>query len=211
MNIPKGYTEEEVLDSIEIVVKGLASKFRFGYYSNEDMAQETRLECIKALDKYDPTRNASLRTFLWTHARNRLSNLKRNKHERQDKPCLNCPLNAYDPDYLNSENQCTAYKDKGECKPYASWLQRNSSKKNIMSPIGIQQVRDENESNMRQENDMVDRLYSQAIVDLIDEKIPLNLRQYWIKMKNDIKLNKPEREKLLSAIRDIIGESEYAP
>ena len=209
MNIPEGHTEEEVLASIEIIVKGLSHKFKFGYHELDDMAQEARLECIKALDRYDPSKG-KLETFLWTHTKNRLSNLKRNKYERYDKPCLNCPLNAYDPDCLKSDNECTAYDDKCDCKPYSSWLKRNSAKKNIMSPVGIQQVRDENESNMRLENCPVEKIYNNNLIDLIDQKIPVNLRSSWIKMKNDIKLNKADKEKLLSAIREIIEEENYA-
>jgi hypothetical protein len=208
MNIPEGHTEEQVLASIEVIVKGLAHKFKFGYHETDDMAQEARYECIKALDKYEPEKG-KLETFLWTHTKNRLSNLKRNKYERYDKPCLNCPLNAYDPDCLKSDNECTAYDDKNDCKPYYNWLNRNSAKKNIMSPIGIGQVKDENESNMRQENCPVDKIHSQSIINLLDEKIPVNLRSSWIKMKNDIRLNKPEREKLLSAIREIMAEENY--
>lgn len=210
MKIPEGHTEQEVLDSIEVIVKGLSHKFKFGYHELDDMAQETRVECIKALDRYDPTKG-KLETFLWTNAKNRLSNLKRNKYERYDKPCLKCPLSAYDPDCLKSDNECTAYDDKCDCTPYNNWLKRNSAKKNIMSPVGIQQVRDENESNMRMENCPVEKMYNESLIDLIDEKIPVNLRTQWIKMKNDIKLNKADREKLLSAIREIVEEENYAP
>lgn len=208
MKIPKGHTEKDVLDSIEVIVKGLAHKFKFGYHSQEDMAQEARIHCIEALERYEPSKG-KLETFLWTHTKNRLANLKRNKYERHDKPCLNCPLKAYDPECLKSTSQCVEYEDKDDCKQYNSWTKRNFAKKNIMSPVGIQQVRDENESRMKQENDPAEKMYTESIINLLDENIPIHLRSLWIKMKNDIKLNKPEREKILSAIREIIGDKNY--
>jgi DNA-directed RNA polymerase specialized sigma24 family protein len=208
MKIPKGMTEEDVLESIEIIVKGLAYKYKFGYYDIEDIKQEARAAAIKGLEKYDPEKG-KLQTFLWTHVKNQLFNLKRNKYERHDKPCFNCPLMAYDPDCTNSHNQCTKYDDKTNCMPYYNWIKNNSAKKNIMCPVCIQNVQDERESRMREETDIVENLNTNAIVLLLDTKIPVTLRPLWIKMKNDIKLSKPEREKLLSAIREILAEENY--
>lgn len=208
MKIPEGYTEKQVLESIEIVVRGLAHKFKFGYFSIEDISQQIRIECIEALERYDSSKG-KLDTFLWTNAKNRMSNLKRNKFERKDKPCLNCPLKAYDPQCHKSQNQCTEYEDKDDCKLYYNWIRRNTAKKNIMAPVGIQNVKDENESRMKDYNDPADAAYVSGVVNLIDEKIPVSLRSSWIKMKNEIRLPKKERENLLSAIREILAEENY--
>ena len=208
--MPEGMSEAEVLDIIDRVANGLAYKFRFGYYDLEDIKQHAKLEALQGLDKYDPSKG-KLETFLWTHVRNRLSNLKRNKFERYDKPCLHCPLAAYDPECKKSRNECTEYEDKDNCSLYYNWLRRNSAKRNLMSPVGIQNVRDEHESNMREEQDIIEKINYETMVDLIDEKIPAVLRPLWIRMKNDIKLTKPEREKVLEAIRFILAEENYGP
>ena len=105
MKIPEGMTEEDVLSSIDRVANGLAYKYKFGYYGVDDMKQEARLLAIEGLERYDSSRG-KLETFLWTHVSNRLFNIKRNKYSRPDKPCFDCPLNAYDPDCKNSINQC---------------------------------------------------------------------------------------------------------
>ena len=94
MKIPKGMTEDEVLSSIDLVANRLASKFRFGYHSIDDMKQQARIFALEALDIYDNTKGTTLDTFLWLYVRNRLCNFKRDNYERP-KPCLNCPLNAY--------------------------------------------------------------------------------------------------------------------
>ena len=210
MKIPEGMTEQEVLDIIERVAIGLGYKFRFGYHSQDDMKQEARIEAIKGLEKYEPSKG-KLNTFLYTHVKNRLANFKRDNYERLDKPCLHCPLKAYDPECAQSDNQCTAYQDKLDCKPYNNWASRNSAKKNIMSPVGIENVRDEHEDSMKEDNDIVEQIHNSHLIDLISDKIPVNLRAYWIKLSNDIPLKKQERERLLAAVREILEEAKYGP
>ena len=194
-------TEQEVLDIIEIVCRGLASKYRFGYHDIEDIRQEIMVESIRALDSYDSDKG-KLQTFLWTNAKNRLYNLKRNKFERYDKPCLNCPLKAYDPLCKNSTSQCTQYDNKDNCEIYYSWSKRNNSKKNLMLPICITSVQDENESNMRQSYDVGDFVDNRNIIDEIDRIIPIHLRSLWIKMKNDISISKVDKQKILDLIEE---------
>lgn len=210
MKIPKGMTEEEVLASIDKIANGLAYKYKFGYYNIEDMKQEARIEAIDGLERYDPSKG-KLETFLWTHVNNRLYNLKRNKFARPDKPCLDCPLNAYDPHCLKSNSQCSEFSDKSSCEPFASWDKRNSTKRNIMSPISMVNVKDDNERNMRREDDVAQKIDFTDMVALLDEKIPVSLRKHWIKMKNDVKLPKADRTKLLDVIREILAEENYGP
>jgi len=40
MNLPRGYTEQQVLEAIEVVVNSLAPSFVFGFYDLEDVRQE---------------------------------------------------------------------------------------------------------------------------------------------------------------------------
>jgi len=208
MKIPEGMTEEDVLSSIDRVANGLAYKYKFGYYGVDDMKQEARLLAIEGLERYDSSRG-KLETFLWTHVSNRLFNIKRNKYSRPDKPCFDCPLNAYDPDCKNSINQCTEFSDKSNCDPYKSWEKRNSAKKNIMCPIEMGNVKDEHERNMSKNEDIGDQIDFLSMVDLIESSIPISLRKTWIKMKNDIKISKLERTKLLDFINKLISEEDY--
>lgn len=212
MKIPKGLSEKEVLDAIEIAAKGLGHKYRFGYHSFEDMEQFARLEALDALEnnKFDP-KKGKLGTFLWTHVRNRLFNLKRNKFTRPDLPCLDCPLKAYDPHCEKSFSRCTAHNDKMNCEIFANWENRNTAKRNIISPVSMADVKDEHEKNMKVKEDYDNVVDANYITTLIDEKIPVNLRRSWIKMKTDINLPKQERIKLQEAIREILAEDNYGP
>jgi len=195
-------TLEEVLAVMDNVANRLAAKFRFGYHGLDDMKQQARLESIEAMDRYDGVR--PLENFLWTHAHNRLFNMKRNKYARLDKPCNKCPLQAYDPECKQSENMCTAFDDRHECLPFAGWDKRNSAKKNLMSPIEISGVRDEHESNMSCCDDI--DIDIKELCDIIQENIDVDLRPDWIKMRFDIHIPKQRRIKVQEAIFAILEE-----
>lgn len=202
MKIPEGKTEEEVLKTIEIVVNRLARKYMFGYYDIDDMKQEARLAAWEALTKYDISR--PLENYLWTCVHNSLFNLKRKKYERYDKPCLSCPL--YDAACKVSHSQCEAYEDKMECSLYSSWLKRNTSKKNLMKPIDLGEVRDEHERNMSTNDSVSDEMFHKEIFLLLDEKLPVEIRSSFVKMRHGIKLPKADRIKVEAAIIKVLKE-----
>ena len=106
LNLPEGVTEQEFVDMVNGIANQLCDKFKFGYYDREDIKQECYIQAIDALDRYDT--NRPLVNFLWSHIRNRLCNLKRDKYFRLEKPCDKCPLNAY----VAAEDRCTAYDKK---------------------------------------------------------------------------------------------------
>lgn len=195
-------TEEE-LKIIEEVSNSIAYKYTFGYYDIDDIKQEIVLLCLEAIDKYDPSKGTKLKTFLWTNAKNRLFNLKRNKCERP-KPCLTCPL--YN---LNVNSQCDKFDDKQDCVEYYRWYAINSTKKNIMSPIGIHIVKDYQENNMKVDFEADTAFDCNEVVDLIDNNISIANRSLWLKLKNDIKLKKAEKAKVLEEIASILEEAGY--
>lgn len=201
MNIPHGMTEPEVLEIIEGISRALAPKFKFGSNELEDMIQYGVVFGIEGLGGYDPNRG-SLKTFLWTHIRNQLFNLKRDKYTRPDKPCIGCQF--YDPNYSYSRNQCSKYSDRVECVDYSKWNDRNTSKLNIVNPIEIGNVRDEQEDNMKVFEDITDTLELARAISTVDDEIPIPLRSLWLKLKNEIPLNKADREKLYPVVREIL-------
>ena len=76
-------TEQQVLEIIERVASRYAHKFRFGYYTAEDIKQEAIIIGMEALNRYDEAR--PLENFLAVHIKNRLNNFKRDKYYRQTK------------------------------------------------------------------------------------------------------------------------------
>lgn len=203
MKIPKGMTEQEVIDAINKVARGLAGKYKFGYHGIEDMQQDAWRFAIEGLEYYDK-KKGKLETFLWTHIRNQLYNQKRNKFQRPDLPCKNCPFHAYDPDFQQSRSGCTKYSDKLECDLYARWFKRNNTKKNIMAPITIENVQDEKEESMKLQDYIGDSIDYQHIVTTINSNIGIEYRTDWLKLQNGIKLKRPEETKLIKHIKEIL-------
>ena len=76
-------TEQEVLAVIEKIVNRYCHKFKFGYFTAEDIKQEAFIIAVDALDRYDETR--PLENFLSSHVKNRLINFKRDNYCRQQK------------------------------------------------------------------------------------------------------------------------------
>lgn len=207
MKIPDGYTEAKVVEIMYSIAYRLAPTFRFGYNEIEDMVQEAVMEAIKAMEDYDVSKG-TINNFIWTHMHNRLYNLKRDKYERPDKPCLNCPLAAYDPHCRKSNDQCTAFVKKDECELYNKWHVRNSRKKNLVSPIAVD-ILDDNHISFQEDQRIVDRVYGAQIIGYVDENVPMEFRSSWIRLKNGINLKKDEREKLLTKVREILEKAGF--
>lgn len=206
MKLPNNITEQEFLDAVDKIGRSIAHKFVFGPHEVEDIKQQIVIFCMQGIEKYDSSKGSSLETFLWTHTHNRLCNFKRDNSHRLDKPCFTCPF--YDPNKLNSHNECTEYEDKHSCSLYDRWWKRDSAKKNILNTIDINNVRDENESNMKDWSSVENAVEARVLIEKIDQFIPAKYRNLWIKLKTGIRLNKGQREKLLPVIEDILYAKE---
>ena len=75
MKIPKGMTEQQVIDQINVVVNRISTRYAFHGYEVEDIKQEAFIICMDAMDRYDPSR--PLENFLSVHLSNRLKNFVR--------------------------------------------------------------------------------------------------------------------------------------
>lgn len=78
MKIPKGMTEQQVIDQINIVVDRIAPRYTFYGYTVNDMKQESFIICMEALNRYDEIR--PLENFLSFNLSNRLKNFVRDNH-----------------------------------------------------------------------------------------------------------------------------------
>lgn len=203
-NLHNKVTEEEFLLVLENISKRLGHKFKFGYHSYEDMKQQAAIFALEGLEKYDNTR--PLENFLWTHVRNRLFNFKRDNYQRPDKPCFTCPF--YDPALKVSTNQCQEYSNKNDCPLYNSWEVRNNSKKNIMKPAAIDDIKEYFADNS-DTTDISDKVFNQQVLDLLDEKMPSQHREIYLRFKYGDKVNKSDSNKLLKIIKSILNHNEY--
>jgi len=193
MKVPPGYTEDQIVQIIDRIGGRLADIFKFGYHERDDMKQEAAILALQGLADFDGIR--PLENFLWVHIKNRLHNFKRNNYARPDKPCDNCPFDAY----INK--QCTKYENLMDCEPFSRWTLRNDTKKHLMS------TKTYNETPNRSTLSLEDGLLSRQIYQLVEDKLPVALREDWIRFSFKLKLSKTKREHLLEVIRGILEEN----
>lgn len=201
MKLPPNYSEQEFLQVIDNISQKLAKKFKFAYFEIDDIKQEIYYWAIRGLEGYDNVR--PLENFLYRHVKNRLINLKRDRYQRPGEPCLKCP--EHDPKGLVSLSQCKLFCDKNQCQIYQEWKDRNLAKKNIVSPIDITIINDENEQNTRAVDNLHHELNAAELLDKIDKELPLALREDYLKMRAGIKLSKIKRDMVQEAILEILG------
>jgi len=197
-NLPNGVDEQEFLTVLDNISKRLGNKFKFGYHTYEDMKQQAAIFALEGLKKYDNKR--PLENFLWTHVRNRLFNYKRDNYQRPDLPCHTCPF--YDIKFETTQNQCTEYKNKDNCSLYSSWVKRNSDKKNIMKPTNIE---DTHQTASKQDK-IEDIFLKKQTLDIIDEIIPTQYRDLYLRFRYGDKVSKTEQKKIISIIQNILKE-----
>ena len=190
-------TEEQVLQTINNIANRLAAKFKFGYHELEDMRQQARLFAWEGLKNYDGVR--PLENFLWTHVRNRLYNFKRNNFGRPDKPCDICPF--YDRNFINFKGYgCKAYDNHEECDLYMGWVSRNAAKRNIMNTAKL-------ELDVQAENSVEEIIDRKHIYELVDSSLPVQYREDWIRLTNNLKLPKARKEIIVEVVLNILKEN----
>lgn len=192
MYLPPNKTEAEVLEAIEKAVRMLAPTFTFGYYDVDDISQEARIFGMECLPKYDTTRK--LENFVFSHIRNRLINLLRNKLRRSDSPCKQC----------HRGEPCQP--DRMMCEKYMAWFERNAAKSHIMQPLGIDHISDEQERNTKSDSTVVAEVEHKEIIELIDTKLPIELRLIYLQMKDGISVPRNKKQLVLDAIREILND-----
>ena len=189
--------EEDFLAILDKITKKLVHKFRFGYHSAEDMKQQASIFALEALERYDGKR--PLENFLWTHVRNRLFNYKRNNYQRPDSPCVRCPF--YDKLNKKSTSGCLEFSNKSDCSLYDGWFKRNENKKNIMQPSFI-----DNEQEYFFSKFTMDDVGNKEIIEYLDINVKSDHREFYLKLKHGVKINKEKFDKLKTHITTLIKD-----
>lgn len=169
------------------VANNLAPLYTFGYYDKDDIAQEAIIIALEVLDKYDPKKSA-LETFLYIHLNNRLKNLRRDRFQRTDYICPQC----------NNSND--------DCENCYHRKQAIQTKKNLLCPISIDNVRAQSESNLHTENDPHIEAELNELLFLIDLHLPVDLRADYLRMRDGVSISKSRRDFIELKICEIIED-----
>ena len=198
------FGEQEKL--IERVATAKAYQYKsIGYYDFEDIKQEVRIKCWKAIKRYDPKCGANLFVFLCICAENRLRDIRRSVKYKNNKPCLRCPFWNKDA-FASGCHDCLVYSDKMQCDKYYKHEQLVHAKLSASEPSNI-----DNE-------EVEDNYYSSYIEKLeIIEVIECNLPDYIIPIYSKLKehnfnlksLKAKERSLLISTLRGVVDKSDF--
>lgn len=192
--VSPNYSEEQILQILEKTARTLAKKFKFGYYDEDDIVQEAILIALQALPSYDNSR--PLENFIWVCMHNGLYNLKRSKYFRPTPPCTQCPLGGT----LHAGGEsCTEFSSVTQCKWYVRWVERNNTRKHLMSAC----VAEEDFCGVFDTDDPA----ANELFSMVDRRIPPDLREAWLRFVHGNRITHAKRQKLLSTIRDILEDA----
>lgn len=118
-----------------------------------------------------------LENFLAVHISNRLKNFKRD--------------NFFRPDYVPPSGKIT---------------NDNNTKRFLMEPLDIDNIRDEHERNMRGEENIVDELAQKELIGIVDTYLDMGLRSDYLRILHGVYVPKPRREQIYEAIMQILRE-----
>lgn len=192
--LPSGITEEYFISTVKDITDKIAEKFSFGYYDANDIAQESYIEAMNAISRFDPSRG-SLASFLSTHLRNRLINLRRNKLTRIQSPCLTC-------------QHCDSDEEKLNCPKYIRWKKRNDAKRSLMES-------EYNDGEDFSYDDSVstcddDSLFIKEMRTIIDRELPVEYRADYCRYITGDKIPKKKLDKMLYIVREILEKYGYS-
>ena len=121
-----------------------------------------------------------LENFLAVHVKNRLNNFKRDKYYRQ-----------------NKQNKDDRQK------------QLNNSKKFLMEPLDISNIRDESEKSMRVNDTFIEDTDNQELLDIIDEELGVSFRSDYLRVRHGAYVPKPRRRQIIEEITKILKDHDY--
>ena len=96
------------------------------------------------------------------------------------------------------------FADKNECDKWLGWIQRNTSKRNLMESYDAERILDDETST--DGNAMADNMSNHEMISYVDSHIPVSMRSDYRRFLDGCKLSKQCREKVVSEIRRIAEE-----
>ena len=83
----------------------------------------------------------------------------------------------------------------------------NNSKKHLMEPLDIANIRDEFEDNMKTQDDFISNVENAELLNLIDEHLDVALRADYLRILHNVYVSKPRREQIYFKIQQILREN----
>lgn len=189
----KKLTYSDIEHIVEYLVGVKSHMYTFDCYSSEDIGQEIRIICLRAIEHFDfervqPDKWAN---FFGRCVDNALKNLKRDNYIRFQSPCKS------DCKFLHGPSDQLS-------KVCRKWLKHQNTvgrKKNVKNPLNIDNVGDV-QDNAFEQNIIADDIKC-YLVDTIDD----DLRPALIRLLNgDRSINAKERKKIQTFVKEAMED-----
>jgi hypothetical protein len=134
---PKEIKYSDIEDIVEYLVSTKSHSFSFDVYGADDIGQEIRIICFKALQHFDTARIEKERwtNFFGRCVDNGLKNLKRDNYIR---PATPCPPEC---SFLHGEEYLTDQID-GVCKRWLGQKEKIQKRISVIHPVNIESIGD---------------------------------------------------------------------
>jgi hypothetical protein len=175
--------------TVEAIIHSEGYKNAIPGYSQEDIAQEIRLECWRVMKFYDPQRIGPYPyKFLQVCIKNFLYNMRRGTYVPNNPPCARCPM------WDKYAKKCIVNEE--GCESIVEYRKKMAIKANLKSPAPIEFEINDNKFEL----DEGGFVLHESIIN----KLPENLIPYYKKMINGDKKGIPVKSK--KEIRKIVKE-----
>lgn len=188
----------DIEEIVEYLVRTKAYDNRFDCYDTEDIAQEIRIICLRAIEHFDISRvkDDKLVNFFGRCVDNGLKNLKRDNYIRYTPPCNS------DCDYLHGD-QYTKDEVSKVCKRWLRFKKNIDRKISIKHPISVDSVAEGIRAPNFEEEVEAEDLKRFLISSISDELRPY-LKTVIYGDKRDVPLKL--RYQLQEEVRNILGD-----
>jgi len=120
----KKLSYDDVSEIVESLLRAKARKIHaIGHYGKDDIRQELRIKCFKAIEKYSDSRGGNINNYLGVCIDNALIDLLRRHTLKKSNVCFYC--------LYNLKNECQYYNDLNKCSKYKNYLRRKKKKESL--------------------------------------------------------------------------------
>lgn len=193
---------EKVIEAVEKFSGYLASVYKFGFFEIDDLKQEAMVRAFQVVNNGTYDESKDLDQYLFTAVKNHFKNIHRKYRQKNEPPCLTCPL--FDPGFKSSLNQCREYADKNDCEPFNSFNNKYKNRQSLLQPADIASISETDKEQLVIEYNLLDDLAQTELYDYVDKNISPEIRSDFLRMLSGIKISSENTKRVQKEIALIL-------